>query len=416
MRRGDDDVAASASYRSRMGGAGGGEPAAAVRPHAWDGWRPGARRRPRAWLALVVGVPQVAGTVLAAHDQPGRRHLDVLGVLLLAVAAGALVARSRAPVGTLAVAAAATAAYYGLTYPYGPAFLALAFATVGAVLRGRRGPAMVVLGGAFVVVVAVERASTGNWLPLARAVATLGWLAALVGVAELVRARAERLAEVRRRSEEERRRRASEERLLLARELHDVLAHNVSLINVQASTALHLFDEDGERARAALAAIKAASRDTLQELRATLGALRAEGEKAPRSPTAGLDRLDELAAQTTAVGPRVEVRRGGVRRLLPPSVELAAYRVVQESLTNARRHAEASSVTVLLDYAPDALELQVVDDGRGASAAAMETGHGLQGMRERVEALGGSLTTRAGEAGGFAVRARFPLAPNEEPR
>jgi signal transduction histidine kinase len=407
------------SYRARVSEPAAGELASPARLHPGAGWRPGARRGPGPWLALLVGVPQVVGTVLAAHNQLDRRHLGSLGLLLLATSALALVAREHAPVATLAVAGGATAVYYGLGYPYGPAFLALAFATVGAVRRGRRHPALAVLGGAFVVFAGVERAVTGEWPPLPRAVATLGWLAALLGIAELVRARAEQVTEARRRAEEERRRRASEERLLLARELHDVLAHNVSLINVQASTALHLFDEDPQRARTALTAIKAASRETLQELRATLGALRAEGEAAPRSPTAGLDRLEDLAAQTTAVGPAVAVRRRGTPRPLPPSVELAAYRIVQEALTNARRHSGARSVTVLLDYAADALEVQVLDDGRGAPASALEAGHGLRGMRERAEALGGSLTAGpAGPAGtgGFAVAVRLPVASVEEPR
>jgi signal transduction histidine kinase len=218
------------------------------------------------------------------------------------------------------------------------------------------------------------------------------------------------------RRREAQRREASEERLLLARELHDALAHNVSLISVQASTALHLFDEEPERARAALAAIKSASHETLQELRATVRALRADGELVPRSPVAGLEQLDELVAQTREVGLPVKLERIGEVRTLPTRVELAAYRIVQEALTNARRHAQASAARVVLDYRCDALEVRVADNGRGIPTGRTGdirdgdgTGHGLRGMRERAVALGGTLRTEQQPGGGFVVAARLPV-------
>ena len=202
---------------------------------------------------------------------------------------------------------------------------------------------------------------------------------------------------------------ASEERLQLARELHDVLAHNVSLINVQASTALHLLDEQPERARTALTAIKAASSETLHELRATVGSLRGDGEQAPRAPLAGLDRLDELVAQNAETGLRVDVQRVGEPRVLPPRVDLAAYRIVQEALTNVRRHSGADRARVELRYAEGSLGVEVTDSGAGAPAGAdVVDGHGLQGMRERVGALGGSFDARNTDFG-FAVTVVFPL-------
>jgi signal transduction histidine kinase len=240
-------------------------------------------------------------------------------------------------------------------------------------------------------------------------------LAAIAGIAAFVRIRAEHFAEVRERVAESKRRQASEERLLLARELHDALAHNVSLISVQASTALHLFDEDPERARSALAAIKTASHETLQELRATVGALRADGEQVPTSPTAGLERLGELVAQSRGVGVEVRLQRLGDVRVLPTQVELAAYRIVQEALTNVRRHSGAAAADVVVDYHPDALEIRVTDSGRGpvpakpGSAVEHQPGHGLRGMRERAHALGGTLRVGPGAAGGFVVAARLPL-------
>ena len=202
---------------------------------------------------------------------------------------------------------------------------------------------------------------------------------------------------------------ASEERLQLARELHDVLAHNVSLINVQASTALHLLDERPERARTALSAIKEASSETLHELRATVDSLRGDGERVPRSPAAGLDRLDELVAQNAETGLRVDVQRVGGSTALPPRVDLAAYHIVQEALTNVRRHSGADRARVVLTYAEDSLGVEVTDSGTGAPAgAAVVEGHGLQGMRERVGALRGTFEARSTDHG-FVVTVVLPL-------
>jgi len=260
----------------------------------------------------------------------------------------------------------------------------------------------------------VGLAADGAWPPWRR-VAGHALALAIVGlVAELAGERSKRFAEMRRSVTETRRRHASDERLRLAQELHDVLAHDVSLINVQASTALHLFDTDPERARAALGAIKEVSHETLQELRSTVSALRYEDEEAPLRPAAGLADLDELAARSNAAGLQVDVTRTGEVRPLPARVELAAYRVVQEAITNARRHSGAATAVVVLDYSPDAVGVSVVDSGRGRPDGSVD-GHGLVGMRERVEALGGTLTTgTAADGGGFAVRARIPLRTKED--
>jgi signal transduction histidine kinase len=361
----------------------------------------------RAWVAAAaVSIVQLVGTSFAAADQPGRRALDLVGLALLALSGLLLVARRPYPLPTLVAVATTTAAYYGLGYPYGPAFLALLLATVHVVVRGRRTAGwlgvLLAVGGAL----ATARLRTGSWPTLGETALAVAAGVALVGIAELVRSRAERFAEARRAHVETGRRRASEDRLRLARDLHDVLAHDVSLIHVQASTALHLFDADPERARTALAAIKEVSHGTLEELRGTVRALRAEGEDAPRSPTAGLAGLDELAAQTAAVGPQVEVSRTGTPAALPSRIDLAAFRIVQEALTNVRRHAAAQHVQVRLHYGPEELVVTVVDDGAGSTGTA--EGHGLQGMRERAQALGGTLTTEAAAGGGFAVTARLP--------
>jgi signal transduction histidine kinase len=364
----------------------------------------------RRWLPLLVGIPQVLGSVGAGRDQLDRRAIDGWALALLVTAVLSLLARSRRPVAVLAFTAAATAAYFGMGYPHGPAFLALVVAAVNAVGRGHRRATWALLGGVWLAFVVLDQTVSPDPQTWPDQLSLLLWLGVLVGVAELVRARGERRTELRRRQEEAQRRLASEERLRIARELHDVLAHNVSLINVQASTALHLIDQEPERARTALAAIKEASKETLQELRATVGALRADGEAAPRSPTAGLARLDDLVAQSAAVGLHVDIAREGVVRPLPARVDLAAFRIVQEALTNVRRHSRAGAATVTLQYADRSLRIAVMDAGPAADGGSGEEGHGVRGMRERVSALGGSLQAGARGGGGFAVTAVLPLA------
>jgi signal transduction histidine kinase len=176
-------------------------------------------------------------------------------------------------------------------------------------------------------------------------------------------------------------------------------------------------DEKPEQARIALTAINEASADALREVRSVLGVLRGTGEEAPRAPTAGLDRLDDLVTRTTAAGVGVTLEVHGERRPLPASIDLAAFRIVQEALTNIVRHAGAGAANVELTYGPDALTLQVDDDGRdpGASNGPREAadgqggGNGIPGMRERAVALGGTFDAGPRSDGGFRVRARIPL-------
>ena len=204
------------------------------------------------------------------------------------------------------------------------------------------------------------------------------------------RARRERLAQVLAVREETERRRGSEERLRIAQELHNVLGHHVSLINVQAGVALYLMDDDPEQARTALAAIKQSSRELLQEMRTTLGVLRGPGAGdagPPHQPVPGLARLDILVSETAAAGLPVIVEIRGPVRDLPTSVDLAAYRIVQEALTNTRKHAGPARARVVLEYGDDGLTVQVNDDGRGTGTPGSEGGNGLPGMRERAQAL-----------------------------
>jgi signal transduction histidine kinase len=204
------------------------------------------------------------------------------------------------------------------------------------------------------------------------------------------------------------------ERLRIARELHDMVAHSIGIIAIQAGVGSRVIETQPAEARNALRAIETTSRDTLSGLRRMLGALRhAEpgqpAEAVPLDPAPGLDAVEELAARTTAAGVRVEVRWSGERRALPAEVELSAYRIVQEAVTNVVRHAGTGYCWVEIDQRPNELALDIVDDGHGAAPDNRSGGYGLVGMRERAALLNGSLWAGNRAKGGFRVTARLPL-------
>ena len=218
--------------------------------------------------------------------------------------------------------------------------------------------------------------------------------------------RAERLERER---DEESRRAVAEEQARIARELHDVIAHNVSVMVVQAAAARDVFDALPARAREALRSIEQTGRSALQELRRLLGAVRTtEVELAPQP---GLARLPELVDQVRAAGLAVDLRVEGEPQTLSAGIDLAAYRVVQEALTNTIKHAHASLADVRVRYDDEWVELVVADDGVGSAANGSTDGHGLIGMRERVALYGGELQTAARPEGGFLVRASLPADP-----
>jgi signal transduction histidine kinase len=189
-----------------------------------------------------------------------------------------------------------------------------------------------------------------------------------------------------------------------------VLAHNISLINVQAGVALHLMDEQPEQARTALTAIKQASKDALGELRSVLEVLRRPGETEPRTPQPGLDELDDLVSRAGAAGLVVAVEVDGVPRPLPAEVDLAAFRIVQEAVTNVARHAGEATATVRVAYGEHEVTLQIDDNGHGGTPSSISgSGSGLAGMRERTAALGGRLEVGPRPGGGFRVRAELPM-------
>ncbi|MFC6087033.1 ATP-binding protein [Sphaerisporangium aureirubrum] len=360
-------------------------------------------------VPFAVGMVQLWGTMGAQHGQvrpgdPGARlPLDELGVVLLLIGPLALTARRTRPVLVLWVNAAVTAVYIWGGYPYGPAFLSPIVSVFNAVLTGHRRMAWLGMGAFY----AFFAAYITFVLPAPRDLwhhgSIIACMLVVLTAAEVVGARRERVAERERVEEEEARRRASEERLTMAQELHDVLGHNISLIHVQASTALHLIDEHPEQARTALTTIKQASKDVLTEMRSVLGVLR---DDAPRSPTAGVDRLGELIERMPAAILLIE----GAPRPLPPGVDRAAYRIVQESLTNVTKHAPGAKATVTLGYGRAELLVRVDDIGRTEPGplAGAGGGNGVPGMRARAAALGGTLAAVPLPAG-FRVEARLPI-------
>jgi signal transduction histidine kinase len=215
----------------------------------------------------------------------------------------------------------------------------------------------------------------------------------------------QRAEEAERTRDEAARRKAMEERLHIARELHDSLTHSISVIQVQAGVAVHLARKRGEEVPPALAAIQEASADAARELRATLTVLRREDDR----DGSGLGQLPSLVARARAAGLPVTMTLTGTERPLPPDVDQAAYRIVQEALTNISRHADQARAWVRLRYEPSALTVQVDDDGKTTSAQPSAAGLGLIGMRERVSALGGRLHAGPQAGGGFQVRAELPL-------
>ncbi|GAA0898854.1 sensor histidine kinase [Pseudonocardia zijingensis] len=371
------------------------------RPSWWAGVLP------TAVLPVAVAFVTIVGTSFTQEFGTGTRYLDVAGRLLLLAGPAALVFRRWNPPAVFAGVAAVLLVYLAAGYPFGPVPLASFVALGTAVGRGHRRAGYTIAAVTFAGVVASYVLNhPGHAFPLGGASAWLAWIAAFVAAVELWRARRERREQARAAAAEVERRRGSEERLQIARDLHDVLGHHISLINVQAGVALYLMDDDPEQARSALTAIKQSSRDLLREMRSTLGVLRGVDEEPPQHPVAGLARLDELVDATRAAGLPVDVEIDGEPRELPPSVDTAAYRIIQEALTNARKHAGPARASVLLTYTEDGIRMRIDDDGAGP-AGGPGTGNGLPGMRERAEALGGTLTAGPRPGGGFRVDAHL---------
>jgi signal transduction histidine kinase len=373
---------------------------------------------PRGYTADVAVALGVTAIQLAAVQMIWSWHHPAAAApgwaeyVLLAVSGLVLAWRRRFPVVVLAVALGAT---LGADALGSGVWVAVIVAFVNAEVYRRRAAAVAsLLIGYLATVWPPWQIGQAGHASLAVGLGVAAWLIALLAVAELIRMRGQRAAAAARSRDDQVKRRASEERVRMARDLHDVLAHNISVINVQANTALHLMDRQPERAREALTSIHEVSKQALAELRTVLGVLRADGDVAPRTPNAGLAQLGDLASAVRGAGLDVHVAVVGEQRALPSEVDLAGYRIVQEALTNTSRHSASRAAEVLVSYQPDGVLVQVDDAGpaqpRLAAAGRLGSGsgNGITGMTERAQGLGGRLSAGRRSDGGFRVEAWLP--------
>jgi signal transduction histidine kinase len=381
------------------------------------------RRRQLLVDAGIAGAVFVFSLVILAHggfNDGTERDLDVLGGVLAALASLPLAARRVRPLSVLAMVTAATAALYGFPYALGPPIgFAIALYSVAESRDETRPRARTVALAASIVVLLAPHLLRDGFAPevlLGAVVWAAAWFAG-----DRARLRRERLAELEvralraeREAERERRLAAAEERTRIARDLHDSAGHAINVILVQAGAARLLQERDPQGARAALETIEAVARDTIGEIDQLVHVLREDGSPAGEArevePPPGLAALDALTARQRAAGVAVDVHVHGSRPRLAPSVDRAAYRILQEALTNAARHGRGTA-DVELSFHPAALEIMVTNP-TAPNTPAGSSGHGIAGMRERAALLGGSLEAGA-RNGLFRVRAHLPYAGGE---
>lgn len=373
-------------------------------------------------LAVAVLACMVAGSFVDPHGKNevtwALRTPDALSLVLITLGAAALVFRRRAPMTVLALTGTASVVESVTGDPRAPVAMSAVIALYTVASTTDRPTTWRV--GLLTMTVLTGSAMLAGPLPwyAQENLAIFAWTGIGATAGDAVRSRRAFVAAIRERAEraertreEEARRRVAEERLRIARDLHDVVAHHIALVNVQAGVASHVMDKRPDQAKEALAHVREASRSALNELRATVGLLRQSGDpEAPTEPAPGLDRLDELVGTFRSAGLRVEIARADEGTTLPAAVDLAAYRVIQEALTNVQKHAgpEAKAEVSVVRVGPN-VEITVLDDGAGDDEGAEDGGHGLLGMRERVTALRGTLTTGPRYGGGFRVHAILPV-------
>ncbi|MEV0399130.1 sensor histidine kinase [Actinoallomurus sp. NPDC050550] len=380
------------------------------------------RLRPPASDLIVSTAVAAVALIGAAIAPPGRTGLDALGYLLLLSGSAALFVRRRWPVAVLLVTTTCVLVYLVRGYPGIAAAEPVMVALFTASRAGHRAAAPAPMVALVIVVITDLTLHHGE--PFRQVLQDrfllAGWLVASVMMGgairqwdAYVREAQQRAAEAERTREEMALRRAGEERLRIARELHDSLTHSISIVKVQVGVAIHLARKRGEDVPEALLAIQEASGEAMRELRATLEVLReSDGE----TNGSGLDRLPQLLRRACSAGLQADLTIVGRTRELPSAVDRAAYRIVQEALTNVARHAGAASASVCLDYGADTLTVQIDDDGTARPGTTPTPGVGLTGMRERVTALAGRLSAAPRPEGGFTVRAELPLSePPEHP-
>lgn len=363
-------------------------------------------------VALTVSVAMVAITAQITPSS-AERSQDVLGYVLVAGAGATLALWRRAPIVGLGIATVVLCVYSAREYPGGPVYLTFFILVFAVALATERRRSLVVSVAALGALLTSHFAAGGDIAPWP--LLSIGWTAAAWFWGDGVRTRRAYLAGLEERAryleetrEEEARRRVADERLRIARDLHDVIAHSIASINVQAGSAIHVMDRRPEQARESLLAIKEVSGGALAELRSTIGIMRGnEDDDALRTSTPSLAHLERLVETAAGAGLPVDVGVRGEPRPLSAAVDAAGFRIVQESVTNVVRHANAREATVTVTYGPASVDVEVLDDGRnGARSSA--PGHGIAGMRERAEAIGGHIEAGPRFSGGFRVWARLP--------
>ena len=389
-------------------------------PPWWGGWEnsPPEWRLPKwatLWIPVIVSFAiQIPTAIFVARFANLSPRDTLLTMVIAAIGPLALIAARRFPGPVVAVTAVAASLDLFVNARGGPPYVALAFAIVSAIVRDARIWAWVSIGVCWIVSITLAGVmGREEWTPFRIAGTTLGILI-VFGIGESIRTRRDRASEYRRLASERRQSAVQGERVRIARELHDVLAHSLSQINVQAGVGLHLMEKQPEKAADALASIKETSKTALDEVRSVLGMLRAEGgtsADAPLVPEPDLDRLPALVEAASRSDFEVNLDDRLTHADVPAQVQLALYRIVQESLTNVARHASgARKVEVTLELADGAYRVDVRDDGSGADGSASESGgRGVLGMRERAELLGGHLSAGPVEGGGFAVTGVIPV-------
>jgi len=346
----------------------------------------------------LIGVGGLIGTYVRGSFAPAD-------VVFVVVESAPLWWRRRYPVLVLVVIACAEIARWALGLSAEPSGPALVFAVYAVSVYGPATVRLMVAGVAIALIVfAVALLLLGEF-PASRSVIPAGALSLVAWViGDYIRSRRRFFAELVTRHEKEREEAAEAERLRIARELHDVVAHNVSVMAIQAGAAR----VSGTSTQETLQSIEQGARDTLAELNKLLGVLRKSPGAPERAPQPTLDDVDALLKPARDAGLEATLKVTGATRPLPAALELSAYRIVQEAITNVLKHAGANRVEVHVDYQPDGLLLTISDNGTGPGEVS-STGHGLIGMRERVELFSGDLSTGSSSLGGFTVRAKLPL-------
>ena len=389
-------------------------------PERWEHRPPGSGKssaRTSLWIPVLVSLVLQLPAALFGPVYRADFSITALIAVGLAIAGPLLLLGARrfpGPVVAVVTVAACVDFVFVQTGP-SPPFIALAFAIVGAIVRGARVWAWISVGLGWTITVVIGLIAGVDWRPAQVAITTLGILI-VMGIGEAIKTRRENFAEYRRSYQQRRQTEVQAERVRIARELHDVLAHSLSQINVQASVGLHLMDTQPDRAAKALASIKDTSKTALDEVRSVLGVLRAEDGQdpsAPLVPEPDFSRLAGLVASVTSQG--VEVSLSNALTDAPKAVQLATYRIVQEALTNVVRHAKARRATVEISAASGSYIIAVADDGIGvANDRDLTSGRGLLGIRERAELLGGTLDVSGSPLGGILVLVAIPQKEHAE--